>query len=360
MTAPKPKRTLLVDISNILFRIAAVQKNTNPFNKDLSGEDLVGLCMHISLHSIFKWYKKFSPDFVVFAFEGGNNWRKAYTTEQRTRLAYKGNRVVDPEMKHFYQLVESLFETMKTHTSICCLRIDGMEADDEIAGYCQKYASEDSEIFIISGDRDFIQLMKLPGVKLIDPDTGKQRNTPEDKKYEPDLDYWLFLKCVRGDMGDYVPPAYPRVRETRIRKAYENQYERLNFMNEVWREKKEDGDDVVHKVGDLYQQNVTLLSLYDQPTDIRDQLMEGVEAQVADLGKYSHFHFMRFCESFNLTRVREDAMKFVDMFANNQRFLKGEKPVAKETLTKSEKVELHENKMEEFVLKKKQHKGLEF
>jgi len=352
----KPKRTLLCDISSILFRVAAVQKNTNPRNKDLSGEDLVGLCMHISLHSIFKWYEKFKPDYVVFAFEGQNNWRKTFTANANSRLAYKGNRVRDPEMKHFYTLMESFYETMKTHTSICCLKVDTMEADDSIAGYCQLNAADDgNEIYIISGDKDFIQLMKLPGVFLIDPDTGKQRNLPGDKHYEEDLDYWLFLKCVRGDMGDYVPPAYPRVRETRVKKAYENQYERLNFMNEVWRD-----DDKVFRVGDLFLENVKLLSLFDQPPEIREKLIERVKAQSTELGKYSHFHFIRFCADFKLVRVQENAKKFADMFANNQRFLKGyvaPLPDSSPRVARYEK----EDDMEEVVLKSRpQFKGLEF
>lgn len=351
----KPKRTLVVDVSNLLFRVASVQKTSNPFNKDLSGEDLVGLCMHISLHSIYKWYQKFNPDFVVFAFEGQNNWRKTFTADSKSRKAYKGNRVYDPEMKHFYTLIDSLYETIKSHTSICCLKVDMMEADDAIAGYCQLNAEDGNEIYIISGDKDFIQLMKLPGVFLINPDTGKQRNLPGDKNYEADLDYWLFLKCVRGDMGDYVPSAYPRVRETRIKKAYENEYERLNFMKEVWR----DEEDVVHTVGDLFEENKILLSLFDQPDEIRIKLLEGVAEQTADIGKYSHFHFIRFCASYNLTRVQENAKTFADMFSNNQRFLKGEvliKPEAshtKNTLTEDEK-------MEEVVLKRNQFKGLEF
>lgn len=326
---PTPKRTLIADISNLLFRVAAVQKNTNPFNKDLSPEDLVGLCMHISLQSIYKWYNKYKPDFIVFAFEGKNNWRKEFTTKNAVRRAYKGNRVYDPEMAHFYKLIEDFYTTMSSHTSICCLKINEMEADDAIGAYCQEYASEQHEVVIISGDKDFIQLLKIPGVKLIDPDTGKARNQPGDKKYEEDLDYWLFLKCIRGDSGDNVMTAYPRVRETKVKKAYINQYDRINFMNETWKQTilEEDGTEkeIVHRVGELYEQNMTLMSLFDQPTEIRDKLFSGVRDQVENIGKYSHFHFLRFCMDFQLERVKQDAMKFVDMLSNNQLFRSGEK-----------------------------------
>jgi len=328
-----PKKSMVVDVSNILFRVAAVQKNT-PYARDATTEELVGLCMHIALYSVFRWYNKFHPDFVVFAFEGGNNWRKAYTATEKTRRAYKGNRVVDPEMKHYYQLIDAFRETISAHTSICCLCIDTLEADDAIAAYCQLYARSDHEIFIISGDKDFTQLLKLPGVKLINPDNGKARNQPSDKDYEADLDYWLFKKCVRGDGGDNVPSAFPRVRETRIKKAYEDAYERANFMNEVWVEKVIDYDendkpvgthDVTHRVGDLFEQNLILMDLWKQPADQRLILEEGVKLQVETLGTYSHFHFLRFLNEYQLNKVSEEAMKFVAMFANNQRWLRGEK-----------------------------------
>jgi hypothetical protein len=221
-----------------------------------------------------------------------------------------------------------------------------MEADDAIAAYCQLYARHDHDIYIISGDRDFTQLLSLPGVKLVNPDNGKLRNQPGDKDYEPDLDYWIFKKCIRGDGGDNVPSAYPKVRETRIRKAYENQYERVNFMNEVWVEKKPLLDDqgnqlfdaegkplaveIKHRVGDLYEHNIVLMDLYKQPADQRMILEEGVKMQVENINNYSHFHFLRFLGEFRLQKVSEEAIRFVDMLANNQRFLKDEKkPEAK-------------------------------
>lgn len=328
-----PKKSLVVDVSNILFRVSAVQKNS-PYARDSSTDDLVGLCMHISLYSIFKWYNKFKPDFVVFAFEGANNWRKTYTTDEKSRVGYKSGRIIDPEMKHFYQLIDAFRHTITAHTSICCLCVDKMEADDSIAAYCQLYATPDHEITIISCDRDFTQLLSLPNVKLVNPDNGKERNTPDDKEYEPNLEYWLFKKCVRGDAGDSVPSAFPRVRETRIKKAFEDQYERLNFMNDTWTqevfEKDENGvevkKEVTHRVGDLFEHNIILMDLTKQPAELRKTLEEEVKRQVNITGTYSHFHFLRFLGEYKLQKVSEEAMRFVEMFANNQRFLKGEKP----------------------------------
>lgn len=323
---------LVIDISNLLFRVAAMQKyQGGPANYSASVDDMVGLSMHVSLQSIFKWYSKFKPDFIVFSFEGGTNWRKQYTADNslQIRRQYKANRVQDPEMAHFYKLIDSFYETMSQHTSICCIKVPDMEGDDVIAAYCLLNACEGNTITIISGDKDFIQLTKLPNVRLVDPDTGKQRNQPDSKDYQPDIDYWMFLKCVRGDSGDNVPSAFPRVFEKRIKLAYADDYERLNFMNEQWK----DENQTLHRVGDLFAHNEVLMDLTKQPDEIKLRLYEQVDLQTQPgaLRTYSHFHFLRFLGKFNLIKVAEEANKFTDLFMNNQRFLKGDqraRPVA--------------------------------
>lgn len=312
-------RSLVVDISSIIFRVAAVQKEKAKKLGDVDPKDIVGLTMHTSLQSIYKWYTKYRPDFVVFAFEGDDNWRKTYTKQNNIGRQYKGNRVVDPEMKHLYEVIDSFKELMTNHTSVCCLTIPTMEADDAIAGYCQTKASPENEIFIISGDKDFIQLLKLPNVKLINPENGELRNKPGDKNYQEDIDYWLFLKCVRGDAGDNVPSAFPRVRETKIKEAFEDTFKRLNFMNEEW----EDEHEVRQRVGDRMHHNEILMDLSKQPEEQRRLLIEGVETQTKNIGKYNHFQFLKFLKTYELEQVNKNVSGFTDMFSNNQKFLKG-------------------------------------
>lgn len=328
MTHKLPQRSLVIDISNLLFRVAVRQKHQGgPMGiNDLSPDELVAFCMHMSLQSIYKWFNKVKPDFVVFAFEGGNNWRKKYSADNNIRRQYKANRVRDPAMEHFYKLIDSFKEVIDKHTSVCCLAVDGMEADDCIAAYCQLTTAPDHEIYIVSGDKDFIQLMKDPQVKLINPDTGKLRNQPGDKDYEADLDYWLFLKCVRGDAGDNVPSAYPRVYATKVKEAFEDPYKKLNFMNVKWT----DENKVEHRVGDLFEHNMVLVGLDSQPDDVRAVLLEGVNQQISEIGSYNHFHFLKFLGEYKLKRVSEEVTKFVTMFTNNQRFRKGEQVSAKE------------------------------
>jgi hypothetical protein len=327
--------SMVFDISSILYRVAAVQKAKNYDN--LPAEDLVGLCMHVSLQSIKRWYEKYHPDKVIFAFDSANNWRKKYTAARSVTIPkqYKENRVVDPTMAHLYKLLGEFYETMKAHTSISCIKVETLEADDIIAGYAQKFASPDHTVLILSSDKDFIQLLKNPNVKLINPEDGKLRNQPGDKHYEENLDYWLFVKCVRGDAGDNVHSAFPKVRETKIKAAFDDEFARTNFMNEQWGDYSEEEakilvenklfntvDEVLalkkYRVGDLFEQNKTLMSLFDQPAEIRSLLFSEIEKQLSTTSTYNHFHFLTFCGKYKLEKVADDAAKFLSLFSCNQ------------------------------------------
>lgn len=313
--------TLIYDISSIVHRVAKAQKRRP--EDSLHPEDLAGLTMHISLMSINKWFQKYQPQRVVFAFEGANNWRKLWSkTNTRREKEYKSNRVYDPAFSYIYKLMDDFKQVMKAHTSVICLEVPGMEADDAIAAYCQEFATSDHQVYVVSGDKDFVQLTKNPNVKVVNPENGKFRNQPGDKDYEPDLDYWLFLKCVRGDGTDYVHSAYPKVRETKIRKAYESEYDRVNFMNEKWTDDKQ----VEHRVGDLFEENRVLVDLTMQPPELREYLLATIREQVKSQGKYAHFFFLGFCNRFKLRRVAEEARRFIDIFSRNQVVVRGDAP----------------------------------
>jgi hypothetical protein len=119
---------LIIDATNILFRVAAMQKD-----KVFDGNDLAGMCLHVALTSANKLYRQYKPDHVVFAFEGGNNWRKEYTKNSISGVGYKANRVPDKSMEHLFALISDFKDVMGSATTATCLAIPGLEGDDVIA-----------------------------------------------------------------------------------------------------------------------------------------------------------------------------------------------------------------------------------
>jgi hypothetical protein len=88
------------------------------------------------------------------------------------------------------------------------IQVDGAEADDVIATMC-KYSqtnmlkqngldTEQEQILILSGDKDFLQLQKYPNVKQYSPIMKKY--LVEDKPHK-----YLFEHILTGDSGDGVP-----------------------------------------------------------------------------------------------------------------------------------------------------------
>lgn len=308
-------KRLIVDTSNLLFRVAAANSKYNSG----TAEDIAGLAMHSSLNTLKSFYRKVQPDQVALAFEGSDNWRKSYTRSESciSKRVYKANRVKDDSMIAFFELIRAFEQLARQHTSLVCLSHPRLEGDDVIAGYAQYYSARGDEVVVLSGDKDFIQLLKNPGVSLMNPDDGKLRGIDKKTGKQIDPEYFMFEKALRGDAGDNVMAAYPRVRSTRIEKAFKDEYERTNLLNDTWVfSDPSTGEKRTYRVGDLFEENLMLMDLEKQPADIREIITQVIEHEVVHHGKFSLFHFQKFCAKYGLKKISEDATHFIELFSS--------------------------------------------
>lgn len=298
-------RFLLFDISNLLYR-------TYYANKSEDDITIAGLAIHSGMLTLNKYYKKYKPDKLFMVFDRPN-WRKDYTKSDEciSGKIYKGNRRKDmtqKEKEKYEAFIAHLeeFETLMTkYTSVKCLAADGLEADDLIAGVTQKYA-KDNEIIIISTDKDFTQLLGNPNTRLIDPATDKDRTLDE---WEGDAELFMFIKNIRGDAGDNVQSAYPRVRTTRIMKAWTDPLERVNMMHETWN--NQNGKEML--VRNLFNENEILMDLRKQPEKWRKLINITIEETMENPGKYSYFDFLRFLGKLKMKKVSANLEAFTPM-----------------------------------------------
>jgi len=298
-------RILMFDGSNILYKTFYANAN----------EDAVttaGMAHHAGLTTLNKYYKLYKPDTTIVAFDR-SNWRKAYTKTDAcvSKKPYKGNRrlTMTPKQQEKYaafcEHIAEFEDLLRKQTGIVTLARDGLEADDLMAGVAQLF-HETHDIIIISADKDLMQLLRYPSVVLIDPATGKPRTLVD---HEMDADLFMFVKCIRGDAGDNVQSAFPRVRMTRIKEAYTDPYARANLMEETWTD--ETGREM--KVKDLYAENQLLMDLAMQPPEIREAIEDGVLEGYDNKGTFNHFHFLRFCGKFGLVNISNSLENFVKM-----------------------------------------------
>lgn len=297
----------MFDGSNIIYK-------TFHANAGEDANTAAGMANHVALTTLNKYYKLYKPDQVVVAFDR-SNWRKEYTKSEQcvSGKLYKGNRRQEQTPKEkeryleFCEHIKEFESLLETQTAIITLAADGLEADDLIAGVCEKYW-ETHDITIISADKDMMQLLKFPSVILVDPATGKQRTLVE---YQMDAKLFMFIKCIRGDAGDNVQSAFPRVRMTRIMEAYNDPYVFTNMMKETWT----DQTGKVMLVEQLFNENKVLMDLTAQPESIRKLMFDTIDHSFANPGEFNMFYFLRFCGKFGLKRIADGVEQYVKLLA---------------------------------------------
>lgn len=304
------KVNLIMDVSNLFYSaFYAHSKETE--------EVLLAMANKSFMDSINKHFKDHKCDEVVLAFDGKKNWRKSYTKNAPdpknedclTYKKYKGQRrekMTDSErakLERFDEHVVEFRQMLQEYTGLLVLQHDRLEADDLIAGFIRSHQKEAH--IIISRDRDYLQLQRFKNVKQIDPHTGKNV-TLADYNFDPD--YFMFLKCFRGDDGDNVMSAYPRVWETKIKAAYEDDYARNALMKhqfEVDYLSPVDGSVIRRKylTEDVFEENEMLMDLTKQPDVIVEMIDKSIKKSYDQRGSYNMVKFLRYCGRMDFQHI---------------------------------------------------------
>jgi len=290
--------------------------------KEVSIEELCSFSFHKSLNSMNKHYKLFTPNNVVAVFDT-SSWRKDYTNGPNciTHKKYKGNRrknLTPEKEKQFFifdEYIKYFKKIIKEKTGILVLEGDKLEADDIIWGFINKHSSD--EHIVITGDNDFLQMLKFPNVSVFDPINEKYKDLSE---YDNDADYFMFHKCIRGDTGDNVMSSYPRIRSDKIKKAYTDDYTFSNIMEHEFSVDifDEQGNLInkKYKTKDVFLENLLLMDLDSQPEDIKNKIVTMLDNTTR--GKYNMLEFKKFCNDMDLNIISESIMNFTNLLVGKK------------------------------------------
>jgi len=274
---------VIVDLSNLTHIIhhSSLRKNNGVFHKNYLIFKTIEFITHIS--------KQYKADGVLVACDSPNIWRKdVYPAYKKNREANR-----DPyyeEVKEAMIEVKNFFNDL---TSIPAISVERCEADDIISVAA---ANKTVNNVIVSSDKDFIQLINDNTI-LFSP-AQKIERTTEDRDFE------LFEKCIRGDMGDNIFSAYPRVRKTRLESAWKDEHEMVNLMETV-----NGNGDVVKKI---YKFNKKLIDLSMQP----DYIKQGIHYALNNLSinKYNSIGVMRFIGEHEMKYISSEFLKHKGVF----------------------------------------------
>ena len=143
----KKKRLFLIDAYALIFRgYYAFIKNPRINSKGLDTSAILGFT-----NSLFDVIKRENPDYLAVCFDKGGSQDRIKIFDQ-----YKANRDETPEaIKISVPIIEKILKSL----NISILVKEGYEADDIIGTIAKKVKSENFEIFMVTPDKDFAQLV---------------------------------------------------------------------------------------------------------------------------------------------------------------------------------------------------------
>jgi 5'-3' exonuclease len=189
---------------------------------------------------------------------------------------YKENRDIDPPtdkdattVSDFFKLVYANDnELLKNAGAEHIFRCDNLEGDDVLAitkNYIRdKY--QDADIYIITGDHDYLQLHDK-NTNIINL---QFKNLMENKKVFPEADKNLFYKIVIGDKSDCIPPIFKKCGPKTAEKYYLN---RDQFDDAIKKENAEEN----------YQRNKTLVDFAEIPGELVEKFLKTYQIELENL-----------------------------------------------------------------------------
>lgn len=199
----KNSRVLIVDGLNTFIRAYAASPVTN-----INGEHVGGISGF--LLSVGHAIKAINPTRLIIVFDGkdGSARRRSlypdYKGNRKVKIRLNRSETVDKEDNQLQQLMRltEYLEIMPVNTIV----VDRAEADDVIAYLSNDYlADKDSHVFIMSSDKDFMQ--------LVDNRVHIWSPTKKQMYYEADVieqygilpaNFALF-RALTGDDSDNIP-----------------------------------------------------------------------------------------------------------------------------------------------------------
>ncbi len=141
------KRLFLLDAYALIFRgYYALIKNPRINSKGQDTSAVMGF-----VNSLFDVIKREKPDHLAVAFDKGGSSDRVEMYED-----YKANRDETPEaIRIAVPIIQKILKAMH----VPCIEIEGIEADDLIGTLAKQAEKEDYQVFMVTPDKDYAQLV---------------------------------------------------------------------------------------------------------------------------------------------------------------------------------------------------------
>ncbi len=190
-------RRMLLDVSSLMYRahFAMGEVVRAPDGSRVGA-------IHGYLDMVTRLVATRRPEEIVHVYD--HDWRPVARTD--LYAAYKANRPPDPEgLPEQFVLLRRVLDL----TGMLQAETENWEAEDAIGAFCVE-ARDSDRLEIVSGDRDLIQLVRDPVVKLLFTVRGVSELLELDEagvlnKYGVPADRYSEFAILRGDPSDGLP-----------------------------------------------------------------------------------------------------------------------------------------------------------
>ena len=218
---------VLIDFTQTIIASLMVNLKRN------EGEISEDFLRYLILNSLRNYQKRYGPTYgkIVLCTDAGNPWRRDFFPLYKAgRKKARDND--DNDWKLIFDTLQIVKDEIRENFPYHYMYVPNCEADDIIAVLTQRFHKEE-DILIVSGDKDFQQLLKYDNVQQYSPN----RNdfiTPEGG-----AEHFLKEHILKGDKGDGIPNILSNddcldlgIRQTPLRKPILEKYLRISIEND--------------------------------------------------------------------------------------------------------------------------------
>ena len=212
------KKLLLIDGNSIMNRAFYGIMGSKVLTSD-DGKYTNALYGFLAI--MFKNMEEVNPDYMMIAFDS----KTAANVRKQQYSGYKASRHGMPE-ELAYQMPQ--IKELLTAMNISYIELPDFEGDDIIGTAAKRFANEETEVYLLSGDRDLFQLiqdniiMRIPRTKM-----GKTETEIYDvEKINEEMGLTptelIDLKALMGDSSDEIPgcPGVGQKTATKLLQTY--------------------------------------------------------------------------------------------------------------------------------------------
>ena len=274
------------------------------------------------LSIMFKNMEEVKPSYMLIAFDS----KTAANTRKKMYEGYKKHRHAMPEeLAEQMPVIKEVLNAM----NIKIVEMADYEGDDILGTFAKKFAREDKDVYILSGDRDIFQLIedhitvRIPRTKMGKTETEIYTKAKVEEEYGLEPVDLIEVKALMGDSSDEIP-GVPNVGP----KTGTSLIKQFKTIANLYKALKDGTVDLTSKLKDTLIKNQDLAELSKElgtintnapiKEDLEDvKIVEWNREKVVDI--FKRLNFNRFIERFGLDKeikAKKEAIK-IDVIEKN-------------------------------------------